>query len=156
MRTTIGILAAGALAALTACGGPPDHLDPKASYPDAGTGNIEVPRTGQLAVRTNPDVITPSGGKVNWHELHPKYIVYDSQGKRVGEVHNRLYAGGVEELTRARLPVGRYLVRIEDGSVFWVTVSPDELTLVDADALAGRFDSPKPEPEVEPRVPPSE
>jgi hypothetical protein len=158
MRTSIVMLATGVLAALSACAGPPNYMDPKGSYPDAGTGNVEVPRQGELAVITHPDVTWHAGGKDTYRYLNPAYVVYDERGRRVAEVTNRLYAAGVEEPTPTCLPEGRYLVRVNnlrhdvEPAVFWVTVSEDNLTLVDVNALHDRPGEPRPEP----KVPPSE
>lgn len=162
MKTSIVTLAAGVLAALSACAGPRDYIDPKGSYPDAGTGNVEVPRTGELAVRAHPEYPWFRASKDTYGYHLPRFVVYDERGQRMAEVSNRAEAQGFDELTRASLPAGRYLVRVDpafleddEPSVFWVTVSPGQLTVVDVDKLHDRPD-PRRERRAEPRVPPSE
>ena len=160
MRTSIVILAAGVAAALTACAGPRDHINPKASYPDAGTGNVEVRQTGELVVSAPSDVPWHRASKEPYRSPHPGYVIYDERGNRVAEVHNRQFSGGEVELTHARLPAGRYLVSVDhpresEPSVFWVTVSPGDLTWVDVESLRDTPGEPRREP-AEPRVPPSE
>lgn len=158
MKTWSVTFAAGLLAALTACGGPPDRIDPKGSYPDAGTGNVEVPQTGDLAVRTHLAPFQQPIDKDRFGYKHASYSVYDSQGQRVGGVDN-MVTDGVEKPTRVRLPAGRYLVRIDDGdepTVFWTTVSPGDLTMVDVEALRGLPGTPRPDAPIEPVIPPVE
>jgi hypothetical protein len=163
MRTSLVTLAAGLAAALTACAGPRDYIDPKGSYPDAGTGNVEVPRTGELAVRAHPEYPWFRASKDTYGYHLPRFVVYDEQGRRVREVSNRAEVEGFTELTHARLPAGRYLVRVDpafieddEPGVFWVTVSPDHLTVVDVDTLNDRRSDFRRERQPEPRVPPSE
>lgn len=135
MKTTFVMLATMALAG---CMTSDDAINPRGSYPDLTTGSAEARDRGTLEVRTSAIDAPDREAKDTLREHLPRYVVYDESGRRVAEVRNRMDAEGSEKLEALSLPSGRYLVRIDERdaepSAFWVTVQPNQITRVDADA----------------------
>lgn len=144
------LIALGACAALGGCmTSAPDRIDPKASYPNAGTGNVKVKDAGELVVfgpvnprfREAKETLTPGNAG---------YVVYDEQGTRVAWLRESRITTDPDDFDVATLPPGRYLVRESTGRdprAFWVTVERHGLTAVDVDTLR---DLPAEEPRVAP------
>jgi hypothetical protein len=147
MKTFIAL---GAFAALGGCmTSAPDRIDPKASYPNAGTGNVKVKDAGELVV-FGPSYPRFREAKETVPHRTDGYVVYDEQGKRVTELRESRITTDPDNFDVATLPPGRYLVRESTGReprAFWVTVERHGLTAVDVDTLR---DLPAEEPRVAP------
>jgi hypothetical protein len=140
------------------------RLDPRASYPDARTGNVVRPESenGCLTVMS-PRIRVDQDGRLfelphdlDWASSHlvpSGYSVFDRQGRHLLDVpnHSPLVVSD-EDPTPVELPPGRYLVRLDQAlpgvGAFWVTIEPRGRTEVDP-ARLGRVREPRVE---EPQV----
>ncbi len=156
MRTAATLTAALTLA-LWSCQSSETRLDPRAPYPDAGTG---VPRMlsedGRLTVETVTIRVNQDGRcfydsrDPNWYTSLPApsgYTVFDKDGRHVLDVPNHSpLVVTMEGPTAVPLAPGRYLVRLDRpvGSVrtFWVTIEPRRHMIVDP-ARLGRAEEPQ-------------
>src|SRR5688572_25737266 len=132
MKTWIALFAALAGCATAA----PDRIDPKGSYPNAGTGNVKVKEAGTLVVFGHDEVDLFRDAKETIRREDPHFTVYDEQGRRVAELRGSRRTTDPDDFDVATLPAGRYLVRSSEPhgdlpQTFWVTVERDGLTAVD-------------------------
>jgi len=133
-------------------------LDPRAPYPDAGTGNVvrEESLNGRLTVATAMIRVNQDGRcsydsrDPNWYTSLPApsgYSVFDREGRPVMDVSNHSpLVVTIEGPAPVALPPGRYLVRLDipvgDVRTFWVTIEPRRHTVVDP-AKIGRVEEPQ-------------
>lgn len=126
------------------------QIDPRATYPDAGTGNPDARmQRGTLTVYT-PVVVDPTSGRayMSGHDqpaprVHSGYTLFHADGKSPVYVRNHTMMPSTdEEPSEITLPVGRYLVRPdlapEDARTFWVTIETGKETQVDPSRLTPR------------------
>ena len=142
MKTWIilGVFAAALGGCATAA---PDHIDPKGSYPNAGTGNVQVKEAGELVVFGHAEASRFRDAKDTFPRGDADFVVFDESGRRVAEMRGSRREMGREDFDIATLPAGRYLVRAREPhddlpQVFWVTVEKDGLTAVDVDTWRHR------------------
>ena len=124
-------------AALAGCStAAPDRIDPKGSYPSAGTGNVTVKEGGELVVFGHPEPVLFRDAKETFPRKTEHFAVYDEQGRRVADLRGSRREMGSGNFDVATLPAGRYLVRSSEPhenlpQVFWVTIERHGLTAVD-------------------------
>jgi len=145
--------AAALLLSLAACQAAPGP-DPRAPYPDAGTGIVvrEESQDGRLTVATAMIRVNQDGRcsydsrDPNWYTSLPApsgYSVFDRDGRPVMDVPNHSpLVVTMEGPTPVSLPPGRYLVRpdvpVGDVRAFWVTIEPGGHTVVDPARIVRR------------------
>lgn len=109
-----------------------ESVDPRDRIPDFGTGNVVVPRTGDLKLILDPGDLRGGSRQVQ-DSRRPRVRIYDGAGTLVREVVQQSRIGGAVTVD---LPVGRYLVNVvaprsSGRSTFWVTVRENRSTIVD-------------------------
>jgi hypothetical protein len=161
VKFALGFLLGSALGLTLGCATPPpERVDPRGQYPDAGLGNVGPHETGGVLVVSTSTTVDASSGRtltngpdVRSPVVHTGYTVFNSEGGFVQYVRNHSLAPSADEApAEVALPPGRYLVRPDASEVargpFWVTIEPEHDTRVDVARIGTTPPTPTPTPEV--------
>lgn len=131
MKNLTGALVLAALASGCAR---TSYVDPAETRTDAGIGNVDVSKAGELVVYTEATE-PPRTQEAEPPRLVPTgYTIHDESGKRLFHVPNAV-SSDTEHPTVVSLEPGRYLVALDEADsaprTFWVRIEDGRRTAVD-------------------------